>query len=336
MNFRKQVIEQLDNRSIKARDRRLLYELELDARARLPKLAAALKISEEAVRQKIAKLEKTGAIGGYQSIINLPKIGVESFRVYAVLSCSKDEREEFWKHLKESSKTWWIAEINGEWNFEFVVWARGNWEFWRFWKEFYGKFGGIIKKYRINSYTELTFLPRTFLVADERRGKNLARAYEGTGRVGLDETEKRVLSAIAFHARDSVVEISKRAQLHYATVARTIGRLEKQGVILGYRALIDRNGLGLEYYKVDVGVSSTEKVEAVKNYALSNPFVIYIDNVIGGSSFEFDFLALNSDHAKEILDEVRAVCGVKLNHLEFFQAMTELKLAHFPIEAVES
>jgi len=330
MDYYQQVISELDKRGIGTRERKLLFMLEQNARVRLSELAGALKISEEAVRQKIAKLEK-GAIAGYQTIINLPKIGVESFRVYVVLSCRREEKEKFMKYLLESGKIWWVAETNGEWNFDFVVWSYGNWDFWLFWKEFYVRFGGINKKWRINPYTELTFLPRTFLVSDERH-RVQAKKYDGEKRVELDKKEKLLLSDIAFRARDPYADICRRTGLSYGYVAGTIRRLEKEGVILGYRALIDRKHLGLDYYKADVNVSSTDKVAELEAYVLRNPFVIYIDNAIGGSSFEFDFLVASSDHAKEILDDVRAICGSCLDHLEFFQALNELKLAHFPLK----
>ena len=329
MGFYGQAMGNLESKGIRARERRLLYMLEVDARVRLSGLSSALKISKEACRQKIAKMEK-GAVAGYQTIINLPKIGVESFRVYVALSCKREERQAMLDFLMQSKKIWWVLETNGEWDFDFVVWAGGNWEFWLFWKEFYGKFGDIIKNCRINTYTELVFLPRTFLVRSEREDSRGIRRYDAKQRISLDKKEMLLLSDIAFRGRDSFAEISKRTRLSIAYVSQTMRKLEKQGVILGYRALIDRNYLGLDYYKADVRLSSTSKLKALEEYVLGEPFAIYIDNVIGGSSFEFDFLAVSSDHAKEILDSVRAICGSSLNHLEFFQILGEFKLAHFP------
>jgi DNA-binding Lrp family transcriptional regulator len=221
-----------------------------------------------------------------------------------------------------------MGEVTGLWNYDFTVYANSYWDFWLFWKGFYSKFGTAIRKFRINPYTELTYYPRTFLVAPERHASEGKKIFDAKRQVRLSEGEMRLLYDISLRGRDSVSEISRRTGLSFAFVSKAMPEMQRQGVILGFRAMIDRQFLGMDYYKADVMVSSPAKVKALSSFAARHPFVIYEDMAIGGSSFEFDFLARNSDHAKEILGAVQDVCGSSLDHLEYFQVLNELKLAH--------
>ncbi|OYT31454.1 MAG: transcriptional regulator [Thermofilum sp. ex4484_79] len=59
-----------------SKDIRILEMLEKDARISRTKIAEALGITETAVRKRIKKLEESGVILGYYTLINYKKIGM--------------------------------------------------------------------------------------------------------------------------------------------------------------------------------------------------------------------------------------------------------------------
>jgi Lrp/AsnC family transcriptional regulator, leucine-responsive regulatory protein len=61
----------------------------------------------------------------------------------------------------------------------------------------------------------------------------------------LDETGRKLLSALQENARSSFAELGRRIGLSPAATAERLRRLEEAGVIQGYRVEIDREALGL-------------------------------------------------------------------------------------------
>jgi DNA-binding Lrp family transcriptional regulator len=60
----------------------------------------------------------------------------------------------------------------------------------------------------------------------------------------LDDLDRQILAILSDDARASLVEIGERVSLSAPAVKRRIDRLEEQGTIRGYTALVDRGALG--------------------------------------------------------------------------------------------
>ena len=61
----------------------------------------------------------------------------------------------------------------------------------------------------------------------------------------LDDIDLRILAALQENGRLSNIELAERVGLSHSSCSRRITRLERDGVILGYRALTDRQQMGL-------------------------------------------------------------------------------------------
>lgn len=61
----------------------------------------------------------------------------------------------------------------------------------------------------------------------------------------LDELDRKIVNALQENGRLSNIEVASRVGLSHSSCSRRIARLERGGVIVGYRALTDRNKLGL-------------------------------------------------------------------------------------------
>jgi len=76
----------------------------------------------------------------------------------------------------------------------------------------------------------------------------------------LDQTDRKILAELAQNGRISVAELSRRVNLSKTPCQARIHRLEQDGFILGYRAVIDPTRLGLPHVAfVEVRLSDTRK-----------------------------------------------------------------------------
>ena len=76
----------------------------------------------------------------------------------------------------------------------------------------------------------------------------------------LDQIDRRIINELASNGRISVAELSRRVNLSKTPCQARIRRLEQEGYILGYRAVIDPTRLGLPHVAfVEVRLSDTRK-----------------------------------------------------------------------------
>ena len=76
----------------------------------------------------------------------------------------------------------------------------------------------------------------------------------------LDQIDRNILPHLASDGRISVAELSRRVNLSKTPLNARIRRLEQEGYILGYRAIIDPKRLGLPHVAfVEVRLNDTRK-----------------------------------------------------------------------------
>ena len=63
--------------------------------------------------------------------------------------------------------------------------------------------------------------------------------------VKLDDYDRKIIAALQANGRCSNIDIAGQVNLSHSSCSRRIARLERDGVILGYRARTDRQKLGL-------------------------------------------------------------------------------------------
>src|SRR6266540_868910 len=68
----------------------------------------------------------------------------------------------------------------------------------------------------------------------------------GVGLPRLDDTDRRIISELTTDGRVSFAELGRRVSLSAPAVAERVQRLERTGVITGYRAEVDPRQLGYQ------------------------------------------------------------------------------------------
>lgn len=97
----------------------------------------------------------------------------------------------------------------------------------------------------------------------------------------LDETDVKVLEALMLDARLSSRQIAKRCGVSIGTVLSRIKKMEKEGIITGYSALLDHEKLGYKLTVVcEVTVSKGRLLE-MENEIARLPNVCCVYDVTG-------------------------------------------------------
>jgi len=119
---------------------------------------------------------------------------------------------------------------------------------------------------------------------------------------GLDATNLRLLAELQADARLSHAELGRRVGLSSPAVAERLGRLERDGVIRGYRIDIDPRALGLALGAVIRIRPAPRELRKVADVARETPEVIQCDRVTGEDCYLIRCHVRDVEHLEEVID----------------------------------
>ena len=138
----------------------------------------------------------------------------------------------------------------------------------------------------------------------------------------LDDYDRKIIEALQANGRLSNIDIAGLVNLSHSSCSRRISRLEKEGVIVGYRALTDRQKLGLSvraYCGVirDAGVGWKEVAD---NLAKIDG-VVSVFAVSGDVDLILEIVARDMQHYSQVvLQDVFNTKGVSATRSSFVLA----------------
>jgi DNA-binding Lrp family transcriptional regulator len=97
----------------------------------------------------------------------------------------------------------------------------------------------------------------------------------------LDETDVEILKALTLDARLSSRQIAKQCGISIGTVLSRIKRMENEGIIRGYSALLDHEKLGYELTVISEITVSKGRLLEVENEIARLPNVCCVYDVTG-------------------------------------------------------
>lgn len=120
----------------------------------------------------------------------------------------------------------------------------------------------------------------------------------------IDDIDCEILGELQTNARIPFAELGRRVGLSTPAVIERVRRLEDSHVIMGYRALVDPNKVGLPvraFVKVTVAGDKLIKFAAlVRNL----PEVLECHRVTGAESFMVQVAVRDVSHMEEVIDSM--------------------------------
>ena len=118
----------------------------------------------------------------------------------------------------------------------------------------------------------------------------------------MDATDRLLLKELADNARLSLAELGRRINLSSPAVAERLQRLERSGVVSGYRAEVDPKALG---YPIAAFVRirpTTQQLQKIPELAREVPEVVECHRVTGEDCFVLKLHLRAMDDLEDILD----------------------------------
>ncbi|MGY2051848.1 Lrp/AsnC family transcriptional regulator [Methylobacterium sp. JK268] len=154
----------------------------------------------------------------------------------------------------------------------------------------------------------------------------------------LDAIDRRVLAALQREARLTNVQLADEVGLSPSPCLRRLRRLERDGVIAGYAARLDRAGIGLGltvFVEVRVGRHHEEATAAIREAVATVPAIVSCHLVSGQADFLLQVVVPDlAAYERLLLDTLLRLPGVSDVRSNFaiqtVKAEGPLPLGHLP------
>lgn len=307
-------------------DRRILFELDCYSRRSLSELARKVRLGRDLVTYRLERLQAEGILRRATALINPYKLGLTVYKTYLKLEAQKDRWNEFVNRLDQHPKTSWLAECYGKWDMIWCVYAHTPKEIYDLQDQMFSDYRDIIPSYNVTTLVNHWWFPKKYLLGksvDEVQGWGFQPPEFTFGATPAqhvpDELEVGLIRLLCDNARFSTKELAERLNTTPAIVKYRMQKLERLGIIAGYRVDIDRSRLGMTLFKVQVHPRDydVEKEAAFHSFVRNHPQIAEYHQQIGDCKLEFLVEAADYGQFSTVIDEVREQFSSYIRNMEY-------------------
>ena len=294
---------------IDLKDRKILYQLDLNSRQSLTQIGKNVGLKKDVVSYRIKRLQDEGVIKNFWTVINTFKLGYNVFRIYINFQyVSSNIKNEIIQHFIDYKNVWTIISLKAEIDFDVVIWVKDIYEFYQFWDKTLDRFEDYFERYIISIYIQAFAYKKSYLLLEqyEKSDREMYVTTCGGKTVEIDDVDYQLLNEIAVNARIPLVDLAQRLNTSSQAVNYRIKNLMNSGIIQAFRVDIDLSKLGLQHYKLEIYLKDHKQGKAIWNYLKETPYLEYLNVTVGWCDLEFELIVENVDKLTQIMKEIDA------------------------------
>lgn len=326
-------MEELINIDLK--DRKIIYELDRNARIQLNELSKKVRLSRQVVQYRIEKLEKNGVLSFCVGIFDSAVVGQNWFRVILQFQkITKEQKENFIKHISNHSNIIWAGEVGGNWDFVINFVTKDQFEFNRLLEQLLKQWGIFIQRYEILTYISLRDQSRNYLLSKEDP-KYWYHEMHFNPKIKFDGIDKKIIEILSKNGKLSASRIGIQTNVNYKTIQNHIKELENKKVIIGYRYFINCTNIGYEAHMLFINIQIYKpELEKQLYEFLKHPNVTFVVKHLGRWRVGMEIEVRNRNEFQNFLIELRTRFGEIISEYETFPIFKDHVLNYFPLGAL--
>ena len=325
------------------KDKKILYELDLNSRATLNEIAKKVGLSKQVVDYRLKNLIKNNVINRFYTAINFSKLGYTQYKLYLKFQNVnvKTEKEiiDYWTQNKKSV---WVASSRGRWDLAISVLAKDINDFGEILSNFINKYGIFI----LDKDILITQISPVFTKAYLTEKKDAQKQASGTALSGkkkftyggeiayyeLDDIDMKILKTLSTNARLTILEMIDKLNLTRDVINYRMKKLTKDNILSQYRISINLDKIEHKLYKIILRLHSLtpEKEKQFITNIASHPHGMQYLKLVGSWDVELEFEVKDDEQLHEILLEMRNKFSEIIRDYDTLLIHQEHKLNYFP------
>jgi len=323
----------MDNLDLK--DRKILHELDLNARQSDSEIAKKVGLTRDSTRYRINRLIENGHINYFMTLLNSMKLGYDWYRTFFKFQNLTIEKEkEIIDYLKEQAS--WISKVEGIWDLNTGIFVKNVYEYRDLINEFLLKYSSFIERYDVSIVTREWSYHRDYLLNKKQKtSKPLLMGFDSQKEYKtetIDETDYKILKTILKNARMKTIDIAREIKTTEMVVRYRLKNLIKKGIIIGFKPFLNVHKLGYTYFKIHLTLQNLnpEKKKSIVNYIHQHPNTIHMTELVGGADLETEFQVKTNEEFYANVQDLRLKFGNIIRNYEFMQYTQEYKFTYLP------
>ncbi len=321
--------------SLDLKDRKILHELDLNARRSDSEIAKKVGLTRDSVRYRINKLIENGYINYFMTLINSMKLGYDWYRTFFKFqNLTLEKEKEIINYLKEKAS--WISKVEGIWDLNTGIFVKNVYEYRDLINEFLLKYSSFIEKYNVSIVTREWSYHRDYLLNKKQKtSKPILMGFDNQKEYKIetiDETDYKIIKTILKNARMKTIDIAREIKTTEMVVRYRLKKLIESGMIIGFKPFLNVHKLGYIYFKLHLTLQNLtpEKKKNIVHYIHQHPNTVHMTELVGGADLETEFQVKTNEEFYIHVQDLRLKFGDIIRDYEFMQYTQEYKFTYLP------
>jgi Lrp/AsnC family transcriptional regulator, leucine-responsive regulatory protein len=320
---------------IDLKDRKILYQLDMDSRQSLTQIGKCVGLKKDVVSYRIQKMQEEGIIKNFWTEINTFKLGYNVYRIYIDFQdINLDTKNEMIKYLSNYKNAWAVMSIKGPIDLDLMLWVKDSLEFHHFWNDALDKYGKYFSSHTVSILTGGIAYKKSYLLFEANNkfdaNRELFILRSGGKTIDIDEIDYKILDEIALNARIPIIDLADKLKCSSQTIANRINNLINNEVILAFRVGIDSGKLGLQNSVIDIYLKDHSKKKQIIAFMKENPYVEYLVESVGWCDMQFEIMVKSMQHLDQILEEIDSKFPGVIRKHDFWMSKIYHRLRSLP------
>jgi len=314
------------------KDRKILYELDSDARQPCSKIAKRVGLSTEVVNYRIKRLEEEGIITQYQCVLNLSKLGIRQFKIcLSFQHLSPIRLEEIIGKLKKISYAKWIVSCKSNWDLIISLETKSIEEIDSIKNAILSLFEGYINKKAISICTEASTFNRNYLLENKNYLERERILVNSDKEIKLEEIDLEILKKLSENARKPLIDIASELKKSPRIIDYRMKQMIKYKIVTGFRIALNYKKLNLQFYKTFIYLDNPkqERVNKLIKYFQAHKNIIHHVRVIGNWDLEPEFEVYSEAEFDKIINDLKQEFSDIIKNIEIITISKEHKFVYF-------
>ena len=319
---------------IDIKDRRILTELDMNARMPLTQLAKKVGLSRQVVEYRIKKMEKENLIFCTRAIFDSVVAGFNWYRVaFRLQNVNKEEKKSFLDYLTDHKYMFWLGEVGGNWDLIMNFICKDIFKFNKIFEEVIKKYGSYIRDYEILIYINVYDLERKYILNEEKKERKfIFHEMKYNPKINLDELDKNIIRELSKNARISNIELGKKFGVTANTIKNRIKIMIKNKFLLGFRLLINPSIYGYTSHMLFFEITrlDLQKERELIDYLKTIPNITYLVKHIGRWRIGMEIETKDEKEFQDIFIDIRGRFSDIITDFELFPLFNDHISNYFP------
>ncbi len=318
----KVLFEKESKAKLDAKDWAILNSLVNDERQSISKIAKRCLLSRQSVDYRISQMEKNGLVTGYRTVVDVKKLGYQSY--HSFINVSGEVGEKLLKNAAvKSSSVNAIISYKGKFGYELSIMARSA-------EEFQKKYLDVIKGVPVIDDEPLLLiktvtgkvLPERFIKKAGKKEQQIVNRR--SEKYSADDTDVKLLKVLSNDAHVSNIKLSKMLRISKDTVAYRIKKLGSSGYIVNFRPAINYNSLGLSIETILLKTGKEDNAE-FERYLNGNDNILWAARTFGAFDYILYVISEDLTDFHDVFNALKEKFGSMIHSYELLFAYSQEK-----------